>query len=291
MELSLNTATVRKQWNLAQIIDGCARHGIRGISPWRDQVAADGFAGSAESIKDKQPDRHRPVPRRVLRREELAGRQPARHRGGARARRAGAGPGGGRDAARDRRTWLRSRKQIRDCIAEHPARSAQGGRAARDRAAASDAGAARRASTRSSRRSTCATRWARVSAWRSTSTTCGGTRSSQSQIDARRASASSATTSATGCRATRDLFNDRGMMGDGVIDLPLIRSWVEAAGYTRLPGGRDLLRARLVEARSGRSAAVPARKGSPNARRRVPRQPQGRTAQVSRSRRRARARW
>jgi sugar phosphate isomerase/epimerase len=31
--------------------------------------------------------------------------------------------------------------------------------------------------------------------------------------------------------ATRDLFNDRGMMGDGVIDLPLIRSWVEAAGY------------------------------------------------------------
>jgi sugar phosphate isomerase/epimerase len=31
--------------------------------------------------------------------------------------------------------------------------------------------------------------------------------------------------------ATRDLFNDRGMMGDGVIDLPRIRSWVEAAGY------------------------------------------------------------
>jgi sugar phosphate isomerase/epimerase len=31
---------------------------------------------------------------------------------------------------------------------------------------------------------------------------------------------------------TRDLLNDRGMMGDGVIDLPLIRSWVEAAGYS-----------------------------------------------------------
>ena len=30
---------------------------------------------------------------------------------------------------------------------------------------------------------------------------------------------------------TRDLLNDRGMMGDGVIDLPGIRSWVEAAGY------------------------------------------------------------
>ena len=30
---------------------------------------------------------------------------------------------------------------------------------------------------------------------------------------------------------TADLLLDRGMMGDGVIDLPLIRSWMEAAGY------------------------------------------------------------
>jgi len=30
---------------------------------------------------------------------------------------------------------------------------------------------------------------------------------------------------------TRDLLNDRGMMGDGVIDLRRIRGWVEAAGY------------------------------------------------------------
>ena len=30
---------------------------------------------------------------------------------------------------------------------------------------------------------------------------------------------------------TRDLLNDRGMMGDGVIELPKIRGWVEAAGY------------------------------------------------------------
>ena len=30
---------------------------------------------------------------------------------------------------------------------------------------------------------------------------------------------------------TTDLLNDRGMMGDGVIDLPLIRSWMEGAGY------------------------------------------------------------
>jgi sugar phosphate isomerase/epimerase len=30
---------------------------------------------------------------------------------------------------------------------------------------------------------------------------------------------------------TNDLLNDRGMMGDGVIDLPLIRRWMTDAGY------------------------------------------------------------
>jgi sugar phosphate isomerase/epimerase len=30
---------------------------------------------------------------------------------------------------------------------------------------------------------------------------------------------------------TRDLLNDRGMMGDGVIEIPRIRGWVEAAGF------------------------------------------------------------
>jgi sugar phosphate isomerase/epimerase len=30
---------------------------------------------------------------------------------------------------------------------------------------------------------------------------------------------------------TRDMLNDRGMMGDGVIDIRRIRGWVEAAGF------------------------------------------------------------
>ena len=30
---------------------------------------------------------------------------------------------------------------------------------------------------------------------------------------------------------TRDMLLDRGMMGDGVIDIPLIRNWMEQAGY------------------------------------------------------------
>jgi len=48
--LSLNTATTKKQWTLAQAIDGCARHGIRGISPWRDQVAQMGLKEAVKSI-------------------------------------------------------------------------------------------------------------------------------------------------------------------------------------------------------------------------------------------------
>jgi sugar phosphate isomerase/epimerase len=50
--LSLNTATVRKQGNLLEIIDACARHGIRAISPWRDQVAAVGLDKIAKAVRD-----------------------------------------------------------------------------------------------------------------------------------------------------------------------------------------------------------------------------------------------
>ena len=50
--LSINTATLREQWTLPQIIDGCARHGIRGIAPWRDQVARTGLDESARRIRD-----------------------------------------------------------------------------------------------------------------------------------------------------------------------------------------------------------------------------------------------
>jgi sugar phosphate isomerase/epimerase len=51
MKLSLNTATVKKQWNLAQMIDGCARHGIQGISPWRDQIADLGLKKASSLIR------------------------------------------------------------------------------------------------------------------------------------------------------------------------------------------------------------------------------------------------
>jgi sugar phosphate isomerase/epimerase len=50
--LSLNTATVRKQGDLAEIIEACARHGIRAIDPWRDQVAAIGLDRAVRAVRD-----------------------------------------------------------------------------------------------------------------------------------------------------------------------------------------------------------------------------------------------
>jgi sugar phosphate isomerase/epimerase len=50
--LSLNTATVRKQGDLVQIIEACARHGIRAIDPWRDQVAAIGLDRTVHAVRD-----------------------------------------------------------------------------------------------------------------------------------------------------------------------------------------------------------------------------------------------
>ncbi|MCY4007563.1 MAG: sugar phosphate isomerase/epimerase [Rhodobacteraceae bacterium] len=51
-KLSLNTATVREQWNLKECIDGCVRHGIGGIAPWRDKLHEAGVEESARIIKD-----------------------------------------------------------------------------------------------------------------------------------------------------------------------------------------------------------------------------------------------
>jgi len=53
--LSINTATIRKQHcaevPLDRLIDQCARHGVRAISPWRDQVAAAGLENVAAQLK------------------------------------------------------------------------------------------------------------------------------------------------------------------------------------------------------------------------------------------------
>ncbi len=49
--LSLNTVTVKEKWGLADCIEGCARHGIPGISPWRDVLHAMGVDAAAKQIR------------------------------------------------------------------------------------------------------------------------------------------------------------------------------------------------------------------------------------------------
>jgi sugar phosphate isomerase/epimerase len=50
--LSVNTATLRKQADLLGIVDACARHGIAAISPWRDQVADVGLKRASRAVKE-----------------------------------------------------------------------------------------------------------------------------------------------------------------------------------------------------------------------------------------------
>ena len=51
-ELSLNLATVRKQWTLREAVAGAARHGFAGIAPWRDMVAETGTGEAARIFRD-----------------------------------------------------------------------------------------------------------------------------------------------------------------------------------------------------------------------------------------------
>ena len=53
--LSINLATVREQWGFAEAVDGCLRHGITTICPWREQVAGD---------RPRRGGAHRPRQRR-----------------------------------------------------------------------------------------------------------------------------------------------------------------------------------------------------------------------------------
>jgi sugar phosphate isomerase/epimerase len=50
--VSLNTATLGPRRSLKDAVDGCLRHGIGGISPWRDKIAEMGLKQVERLIKD-----------------------------------------------------------------------------------------------------------------------------------------------------------------------------------------------------------------------------------------------
>jgi sugar phosphate isomerase/epimerase len=49
--ISLNLATTRQVWGFADAVDGCLRAGITAISPWRDQIAAIGLNEAASIVR------------------------------------------------------------------------------------------------------------------------------------------------------------------------------------------------------------------------------------------------
>lgn len=49
--LSMNLATTRGVWNFAEAVEGCLRHDITAISPWRDQIADIGLAEAARIVR------------------------------------------------------------------------------------------------------------------------------------------------------------------------------------------------------------------------------------------------
>src|SRR6202521_3497515 len=52
LDLSLNLATVRAQWKLPQAVAAAARHGFAGVAPWREMVQETGVAESARIFRE-----------------------------------------------------------------------------------------------------------------------------------------------------------------------------------------------------------------------------------------------
>ncbi|MGO4125027.1 sugar phosphate isomerase/epimerase family protein [Inquilinus sp. YAF38] len=50
--LSINLATTRMQWDMRQAAEACLKHGITAIAPWRDQVQKIGLGEAAQIVRD-----------------------------------------------------------------------------------------------------------------------------------------------------------------------------------------------------------------------------------------------
>ena len=266
--LSINLATVRRQWSFAEAVDACLKHGITTICPWRDQIAATGLAGSRADRAFERGQADRRLPRRLLpgarRRGPRRGarRQPPRRRRGGRARRRLPGHGLRRPAGRLEGPARRPRDGDRRPRRADAARPRRRG-ADRDRAAAPDV-----------RRRPRLRELARAGARHREAIGGGGIGAAidvyhvwwepdlANQIArAGRMGAIFAHHICDWLVPTKDLLNDRGMMGDGAIDLPGFRADDRGRGLSRRPGGRDLLRP-LVE--------PPRRRGARHLHRAVP---------------------
>lgn len=250
--LSINTATVRAQWPLDRIITECAERGIRAISPWRDQVAAAGIERVAALLRDTGIALSGYCRGGMFPAADAAGRAAAlddNRRAVDEARRLDAAclvlvVGGLPGALAGHATHKdigAARNDVRDGIAAtleyarsvglplaieplHPMYAADRAcvntlEQALDLCDALDPGGAAAGSARALGVAVDVYHvW-----W-----------DPKLEAQIARAGAGRRVLAFHVCdwlTPTRDLLNDRGMMGDGVIDIPRIRGWVEAAGF------------------------------------------------------------
>jgi sugar phosphate isomerase/epimerase len=249
--LSINTATVRKSRGadlpLTDILEACARHGIGAVSPWRDQVAAVGLKTVSAQVKSLGLKLSGYCRGGMFPAVDAAGLQAARDDN----RRAvdeacelnapclvlvvGALPGAlaGKAAHKD---MGRSRQQVHDGIAElleyartcgmplaieplHPMYAA-------DRACIN---------TMEQALDVCDALDPAMSGALGVAVDVYHVwwdPKLQAQIERAGRPRLLAFHVCDWLTPTTDLLNDRGMMGDGVIDIPRIRGWVEAQGFS-----------------------------------------------------------
>jgi len=238
--LSLNTATVRERWNLKQMIAGCGRHGIRGISPWRDKLAELGAKEAAKMIRDHGltvtglcrggmfPAADRQGRKRAIEDNLRAIDDAATIEARCLVLVVGGLPAGSKDIAG-------AREMVRDGIGEvldharscgvplaieplHPMYAA-------DRACVNTLAQALDLCDEldSGKSGAVGVAVDVYHVWWDPDLAHGIERAGDKRILAFHV--------CDWLVPTTDLLLDRGMMGDGVIDIPLIRSWVEQAGY------------------------------------------------------------
>ncbi|MBK3737473.1 sugar phosphate isomerase/epimerase [Azospirillum brasilense] len=244
--LSINTATVRKQGDLLQIFDACARQGIRAVSPWRDQVAAVGLDRAVRAVKElglelsgycrggmfpADPDRRAEVRddnRRAVD-EAVALGAPCL------VLVVGGLPQFSRPGSPPSKDIALARAQVEDGIAEllehargagmplaieplHPMYAA-------DRACVNTMGQALDLCDRLDPQGTGALGVAAdvYHVWWDPELEAQIRRAGRNRLCAFHV--------CDWLVPTADLLEDRGMMGDGMIDIPMIRGWVEAVGF------------------------------------------------------------
>lgn len=237
--LSLNTATVKEKWNLREAIEGCARRGLRGISPWRDKLAELGVKEAARLIRD-----HGLTVTGLCR----AGMFPAADRKGRQAALddnfravdeaaalgarclvivAGGLPPGSRDLPG-------AREMVRDGLGETLAHASRAGvpvaieplhpMYCADRACVNTLSQALDLCDELDRGgSSLGVAVDVYHVWWDPGLRAQIERAGEKRLLAFHL--------CDWLVPTTDFLEDRGMMGDGVIDLPLVRSWMEAAGY------------------------------------------------------------